>query len=201
MSKRWILLAAFAGIAAVVPLLAWANHADVRDRNDTSGLLDVSRVEVTGSERPVWHILTFNDWTVERIFDTGFFLVRLDTFGTERYDYYALVRSDGDRLKGTLVRDRSRRPDFNVSRIEVWRPARNSVRVRIPLAKMRIGTGRLTYTWQVQTLFSSGNCRRVCIDDVPDQRGVSERLPGVPPSVPTATPTAGPTATPSPTTT
>ncbi len=201
MSKRWILLAAFAGIAAAVPLLAWANHADVRDRNDTSGLLDVSRVEVTGSERPVWHILTFNDWTVERIFDTGFFLIRLDTFGTERYDYYGLVRSDGYRLKGTLVRDRSRRPDFNVSRIDVWRPTRSSVKARIPLAKMRIGTSRLTYTWQVQTLFSSDNCRRVCIDHAPDRGGVAERLPGVPPPVPTETPTVAPTASPSPTTT
>lgn len=196
-----MLAAAAVGVAAALPLLAWANHVDVRDRNDTSGVLDVSRVEVKGSDRPAWHIVTFNEWTVRRIFDTGFVLIRLDTFGSERYDYYGLVRSDGDRLKGTLVRDRARKRDFNVSRIRVRRPTRSSVQVRIPLARMRIGADRLSYTWQVQTLFSSDNCRRVCIDDVPDRRGVTEPLPRVPPPVPTESPSAGPTMSPSPTTT
>ncbi len=204
MSKRWnVLAAAVVGAAVALPLLALANHVDVRDGNDTKGLLDIRRVEVTGSERPRWEIVTFSDWSVRRIFDRGYFLIRLDTFGDERYDYYALVRSNGFRMKGTLVRDRRSKPDVNVARIEAVHPTRTSVKARIPLAKTKIGRNRLTYRWQVQTLFSSDNCPRVCIDDAPNDRGVKEALPGVVQPTPTASPTPTATATspvPSPTT-
>ncbi|HJR44811.1 MAG TPA: hypothetical protein VJ927_04345 [Actinomycetota bacterium] len=193
-----VLLAAIVGVASVVPLLAVASHVDVRDPNDTKGLLDVRRVSLKGSERPTWNIITFNDWSVVEMFDAGYFLVRLDTFGKARYDYYGLVRSDGFAMRGTLVRDRRSKPDFNVGSITAWHPTRTSVKVRIPLRKMKIGGDRLTYGWRVQTLFSG--CARVCIDDAPDDGGVREQIPGrgpVPTPTITITPTMTPTVTPS----
>ena len=194
------LLAAFVAVATVVPLLAFANHVDVRDGNDTKGLLDVRRVDLKGSERPTWNMITFADWGVVEMFDAGYFLVRLDTFGDARYDYYALVRSDGFGMKGMLMRDRKRKPDYSVGTVNAWHPTRTSVKVRVPLRKMRIGDQRITYGWRVQTLFSSDNCPRVCIDNIPDNEAVRETIPGrgpvVTPTV-TVTPTVAPTTTPS----
>ena len=37
------------------------------------------------------------------MFDAGYLLVRLDTFGDARYDYYALARSDGFRNRWILA--------------------------------------------------------------------------------------------------
>jgi len=204
MPKRLALLAAIVGLAVALPLLAVADHLDVGDRNDTRGLLDVRRVEVSGESRPTWHVITFADWTVARIWDKGYFLVRLDTFGSPRYDYYALVRSNGYGMKGTLVRDRQGKPDFNVSKLTAWHPTRSSIKVRVPLSKMRIGELRVEYFWQVQTLFSNKTCTQLCIDDVPDDQGVAEPIPGrtpgpIPTVTPIVTPTAMPTATPAPT--
>lgn len=191
------LVAAAAGVAVAVPLLAVAGHVEVRDADDTKGLLDVQRIDVTGSERPTWNVITFSGWSVARLFDAGYLLVRLDTFGDARFDYYALVRSDGSGLRGTLVRDRKRKPDFNVGALDAWHPTRSSVRVRVPLRKMRIGEQRITYGWRVQTLFSSDNCPRVCIDNIPDDRAVRETIPGRGPvATPTVTPTVVPTETP-----
>lgn len=196
------LVAAAVGAAVALPLLAVASHVDVRDGNDTRGLLDVRRIDVRGSERPTWNVITFSDWSVDQMFDAGYLLVRLDTFGDARYDYYALVRSDGFGMRGTLVRDRKQKPDFNVGSLDAWHPTRTSVKVRVPLRKMRIGDARVTYGWRVQTLFSSDNCPRVCIDNVPDDAAIRETIPGrgpvVTPTV-TATPTVVPTDTPTPT--
>jgi hypothetical protein len=198
MTKRLVLLAALVSFAVAFPLLAIASHVEIPDANDTRGLLDVQRVDLDGSSRPTWQVITFSDWTVARLWDKGYFLVRLDTFGSERYDYYALVRSDGYGMKGTLVRDRQGKPDFNISKLTAWHPTRSSVKVRVPLAKMRIGKGRFEYFWQVQTLFSNKTCVQICIDDAPDDRGVPEPIPGRSPDpLPTVTPTVTPTPTPS----
>lgn len=200
MPKRLVLLAALVGLAIALPLLAVASHVDVRDPNDTRGVLDVRRVDVIGSERPTWKVITFSDWTVARLWDKGYFLVHLDTFGSARYDYYALVRSNGYRMKGTLVRDRQGEPDFNVAKLRAWHPTRTSIKVRVPLSRMRIGAQRLQYFWQIQTLFSSKPCVEICIDDAPNNGGVAEPIPGRTPEPipnPTFSPTVMPTVTPS----
>jgi len=199
MPKRLVLLAALVGLAVASPLLAIAGHVEIPDANDTRGILDVQRVDLDGSSRPTWQIITFSDWTAARLWDKGYFLVRLDTFGSGRYDYYALVRSNGYGMKGTLVRDRQGKPDFNVSKLTAWHPTRSSIKVRVPLSKMRIGELRVEYFWQVQTLFSNKTCTQICIDDVPDDSGVAEPIPGrTPEPIPTVTPTATPAPTTSP---
>jgi hypothetical protein len=195
MRIRLIGLAAIVGLASALPLLAFANHVDVRDPNDVRGVLDVRRVTHSGGNRPVWGTITFSRWSVEQIFDYGYFLVRLDTFGNTRYDYYALVRSDGYRLRGTLVRDRRSKPDRNVAKVSAWHPEADTMKVRVPLSKMRLGEDRRTYTWRLHTLFTSNACPRVCIDDAPNKGGVQEPIPGREP-LPTVTPTGTPTALP-----
>ena len=92
-------LAAGVALAVALPLLASARHLDVQDPNDTRGLLDVRRVQVVGTDRPRFTVLTFGRWTTADIYDRGFLLVYLDTFGDERFDYYALLRSVGGSMK------------------------------------------------------------------------------------------------------
>lgn len=199
MLKRLLALTALISLVVTLPLLAVAEHVDVRDGDDTRGLLDVRTVKVAGSERPTWQIITFSGWEAGRLWDKGYFLVRLDTFGGARYDYYALVRSNGDRMKATLVRDRQNKRDLTVSRLRAWHPTRSSVKVRVPLWKMRLGRRRVEYLWQVQSLFSDKDCVRICIDDVPDHVGIAEPIPGLPQPTPSVTPTVVPSNSPSPT--
>lgn len=176
---------------ALVPVWVSASHVDVVDADDTRGPLDIRRVDVRGETRPTWKVTTWSRWTVQKIWDRGYVLVYLDTFGTTRYDYYALVRSNGYRMNGVLFRDRLGKPDRRISRLRTWRANRRSVSVRVPLTKVRIGERRRHYSWYVQTLMTSKRCRRVCFDRAPDAVGVIEPLPD-------ATPTPTPTSTPTP---
>ncbi len=178
------LIAAALALAVAVPVLASARHLSVRDPNDTRGPLDVRRVEVVGLNRPRFQVFTFRRWTTGDIYDRGFVLVYFDTFGGERFDYYALVRSVGDEMKGTLFRDRARKSDVRVSWLRTFRTTKDSVSVRVPLRKMRFGRTRVHFVWSVQTLMSSGRCRRVCFDRVPDRGGILEPRQTVTATVP-----------------
>ncbi|MDQ3963832.1 MAG: hypothetical protein M3277_07980, partial [Actinomycetota bacterium] len=106
-SGRLTLALVVATVAAIVASSALADHVVVQDMNDTKGLLDVRRAEVAGAKRPRFKVTTFERWRVAEIFDYGFMLVQLDTISTPRFDYYALVRSDGSRLRASLWRDRT----------------------------------------------------------------------------------------------
>jgi hypothetical protein len=172
-------LLAVAAAGALLPVLAFARHLDVADPNDSAGVLDLRRVTIYGSP-PIWNLKTFRGWRARSIWDTGFLLVYFDTFASDRYDYYALVRSDGRRLRAALFRDRAKRRDQRVTRLKTWRPDRRRVKLRVPLRKMTIGKRRLFYRWYAQTLFTGTNCRRTCIDLAPDRTGVKEPLKPAP---------------------
>ena len=182
----------------MLPLLfASAQHVDVGDRNDTEGPLDIRRVSVEGIKEPKWHVKTWRRWSVESVFDSGFGLVYFDTFGNDRFDYYAFVRSNGFRLLGSLWRDRTNKADKRISSLKVSRPNKKSFKIRVPLRKMRFPTKRLRYNWYVQTLISSRACPRVCFDRAPDRGSILEpgrRRPSPQPTLPTPTPI--PTITP-----
>lgn len=183
---------ALAGLLAI-PFLASARHLDLRDPDDTRGLLDVRLVEVTGGRNnPRWKVSTFARWSERDVWDTGFVLVRLDTFGTGRADYYALVRSNGRKLSGHLFRDRRKKPDRRLRSVRVRRDGRRSVNIVVELNRLKRRDNK-EYSWFVQTLFSSGNCSSVCIDRVPDRGKVAE--PGTRPN---PTPSLSPLPTPSP---
>lgn len=178
----------------VVPVLASARHLVVSDPDDTRGLLDIRRTEVGGSRNsPRWSVSTYATWSVREVWDTGFVLVRIDTFGTSRADYYAMVRSNGRALVAHLFRDRKKRRDHRLRRLPVTREDRRNVTITIDMRRLKRRNSRV-YSWFVQTLFASDNCRSTCIDRAPDRGTISE--PGARPS-----PTPSVTVTPLPTTT
>lgn len=190
-------------VAAVflMPLLASARHVDVRDGNDTRGLLDMKKVEMTKSKPPKWKVRTWRSWSVEKMWDRGFILVYLDTFGNEAADYYALVASDGRRLVGSLYRDRAKKSDFRIRSLRARHPRGRVATVAIPMNKLRRRNSKL-YRWYALTMFSGSRCKQVCFDRAPNNGWVNEPAPVPDPEpepVPTETPTIPPpTPTPSP---
>lgn len=190
----WFLVLALLAL----PLFALASHADVQDENDTNGLLDVKFVKVRGDERPRWEFITFGEWSNERIWDRGYALVHFDAKGDRRFEKYALVRSTGFSVEGTLWRDRKEKSDVKIADLDVFRRNRRSVTVRIPLRKLDIPERRDFYRWFTETLFTGNVCPRVCIDRVPDERSIRESV-AEPTPTPTVTPTPTPTVTPTPT--
>lgn len=184
-------------MAAVVTAFPWSAIAEsFPDANDTKGLMDLSSVESSGTDRPVWRFVTFKSWTAARIWDHGYALVMLDTFGNERSDHYALVWSNGVSLTGELFRDRRKKDDYRVSGLKVWRKNKSSVTIRVPLAKLDLPADRLFYRWFAKTITVGRQCPRACIDRVPDSGAISVPVPAATPS-PTPTPTEIPSPTPS----
>ena len=134
-------------------------------------MLDVRRVWFEPEAGPPrWTVVTFSPWTEELTRDRGYVFVYLDTMGDERFDYYALILSNGRRLSGSLWRDPedgaptcgSRRWTCNAtptstspcgSRWARWTSARS-------------GTA---YRWSVVTTFTGRVCRATCVDRVPDE--------------------------------
>lgn len=194
MRGRAALLVAVTLVLAAVPLFGRASHLDLDDPNDTKGKLDIKRVKTFGADEPGFTVVTFADWTAADIWDRGYVLLYLDTFGGGRFDYFVVASSFGDGMQGRLWRDRAEKPDREIGEVEVWRSERDRISIRLRLAQMRIGEARLTYRWYVQSLWTGDECRRTCFDLVPETDGIIEPLPGA-----TATPTSTPTPTPTPT--
>jgi hypothetical protein len=168
-----VALAVAVALLAAGPPVA-ANHTDQADGNETSGVLDVAAVfHRHDAVPPSWEIVTFARWTPKSIWDAGYLLVWIDTLGDEQPDYYALVRSTGRGLAGSLWRDR-RRKDAVVARLRTTRANQRSVRVVVPFRKMEIGGHRTVYRWSVQTILTGGPCSRPCFDLVPDGRALVE---------------------------
>jgi hypothetical protein len=171
----------------LIPVLVQAHHVDPRDPNDTRGLLDIKRVDVAFTRQPRFQVITWRRWTAKQIWDKGFGLVWLDTFGKGRYDYYALVRSNGSGLVGEMFRDRQGRRDRRLFFVRAWKASRNSFSVRLRLSRLRMPASRRVYRWKVQTLFVGSRCRRTCFDFVPNQRAIREPNPFAPKPPPTTT--------------
>jgi hypothetical protein len=170
-----------AAVAAVllVPLPAEAHRAQVADKNDTPGLLDIRRITSYGKRRPRVKVTTYKGWTAARMWDHGDVLVYLDTFSNKRFDYYVLVRSDGHKMMGKLYRDRKVKKDYIVGRTDAWKTEKRSVTVRIPLRKTNWPKSRAFYRWYALSMFTGPKCRRVCFDRAPQQKAVKELRAGV----------------------
>jgi len=186
-----------AGVTAAAIAGGPASRAEVRDPNDTKGLLDVRVVQFEPAIHPPrWTIVAYAPFTAEATRDRGFVFVYLDTLGDKRFDYYALIASDGRRLMGSLWRDPKRGLDVRLMGLEVRRDSDSSFSVRIPLGALDVGGFRTVYRWSVITTFTGRVCRSTCIDHVPDE-GTFEQPIGSPTTTPTPTPTATPTVSPS----
>ena len=156
----------------------------VDDPNDTDGLLDVHEVRFRDAvgDPPSWTVITFRDWTVREIWDRGYVLLFLDTLGSPRADYYALVRADRNRLLGSLWRDRTDR-DRRLFEVAVRKRGGDGVEVHVPLRRLSVGVHRTVYRWSVTTLFTGGSCHRPCADFAPDASMVEQPLPSASPSI------------------
>ncbi len=186
-----VALAALAS-AALLPLVVSARHVDVTDGNDTKGRFDIKRVETRGGSPYRWRITTWNKWTIKQAWDAGFVLVYLDMFGSDRADYYALVRSNGHELRAALYRDPARKNDYRVrDRLDVAHPSPKVVRVTVPFGDLRRRDSRL-FRWRVQTLWTGDECRRVCFDRAPNRTDVAEPGPESSPTIPPASPSIPP---------
>jgi hypothetical protein len=186
-----------AGVAAAA-LAGGPSRAQVQDPNDTRGLLDVRRVWFEPeADPPRWTIVTFSPWTPELTRDRGSMFVFLDTIGDQRFDYYAVILSNGRHLSGSLWRDPKRGSDVRLLGLDVQRDSDTNVAVRIPLDPLEIGGFRTVYRWSVVTTFTGRVCRATCIDRIPDG-GAFEQPIGTPTPTPTPTTTPTPTGTPTP---
>jgi hypothetical protein len=140
------------------------------DANDTHGFLDVKHVKaLLETDEPVWRVITISRWSVFRMWDRGFVVVYLDTFGEPLHDYYALIRSVGNRLRATLYRNGHR-----LGSLPVWRRNHRSVSIRVPLDRLQLGADRRFYRWRVVTL--TDRCRNTCFDRIPDEGAMVEPL-------------------------
>jgi hypothetical protein len=186
-------------VIAVVPALVAlaASHSNQVDANDTAGLLDLREVALDHHPSPRWTFQTFARWSIDRIWDHGYFVVQLDTKGDEDPDVLLIVRSDGRDVTGSLVEIRRDGRQVERSSLEVGRPNGRSVSVRVLLREVGIGRGRTAYFWSALSVFTGSACPRTCVDRVPDEGTVEQLLPGVSPS-PTPSPTPTPTSSPSP---
>lgn len=152
---------------------ASAVHQAVRDPQDTSGKLDLRRVEMKPGLPRRWVLKTHEAFRANRIFDKGYLLVYFDTFGTERADYYVLLQPTRKKLKGFLWKDKKPgNDDRRLGPTRVRRANKRSITTSAPFSKMR--TPGLTYRWHVRTIYTGRNCKRVCIDKAPDNRWVTE---------------------------
>ena len=171
-----LVLVVFVTTASLSTMFAEANHQNSKDGNDVKGKLDIRVVNTSGEDgNPKWKIITFSRSTARVLQDRGFFLLYFDTFDDSRFDYYALISSNGSELKGKLWRDRSNRRDRKVGKVPVWRANKSSVSVRVLLSKLNTGgKERLTYRWFAKTLFTGTGCHRVCIDRAPNKGALTE---------------------------
>ncbi len=174
--------------ATLVPLAASASHVDVRDANDVKGRFDVRLVQMGNDVPRKWRVKMWSKWTAKQVWDSGFVLVYLDTFGSERADYYALLRSNGKRMVATLHRDRQTKSDYRMKNLKVSRPSGAVVTVTVPFGDLQRRASGL-YRWRVQSLWSGPKCRRICFDRAPNDQDVTEPGPRPTATIPPPPPT------------
>ena len=189
MKVLWRVLVVVVSVSVAIPLIAAARHTAVRDPNDARGVLDIRRAEMVGSSR--WKVTSRAGWSVKELWDRGFTLVYVDSFGSSRADYYVNVRSDGKKLRAALYRDPRGGKDRKLRSVRVRHPNKSAVDVSVPMNRLRRRDSRI-FGWYVLTLFSGPSCRRVCLDRAPDRGNVTEPGPQPTPTLPTPTPTPSP---------
>ena len=160
-----------AGVAAF-SLLDSAAHgrpAVLKDPPDTRGPLDFRRVELRGTREARFKVWTGAGWRARRLQDRGYFLVHLDTFGTPHFDHFALARSVGRTLEGTLWRDSRKKDPRLLRHIPARHPSRRTASVLVPLRSVPLR--RSHFRWSVQSLWSGWPCDRTCFDRAPRRGG------------------------------
>ncbi len=171
--RRAALLAGVAALSLLGPA-AHGRPAELKDPPDTRGPLDIRRVELRGTKEARFKVATGTRWTSRRIQDRGYFLVHLDTFGTPRFDLFALVRSPGRGLEGSLWRSRRGHDPRRLRSIPARHSGPRTAAVLVPLRSVALR--RSHFRWRVQTLWSGWPCDRTCFDRAPGRGGVRRPL-------------------------
>jgi hypothetical protein len=193
-----LVIAVGTGVLMATFAIAGQPPVQVDDPRDVRGRLDVRQVSFDPRPgTPVWTIRTFASWRPGEIWDRGFVVVFLDTMGTPKPDFFALIRPLGSRLRATLWRDPRTGRDYELRSLPVTRSSGDEVTVGIPLTAVRIGPSRASFGWWVATMFTGDRCRRTCVDHVPNQGAITQDL-GAPTPSATATTTSPPTSSPTP---
>jgi hypothetical protein len=159
----------------MVPLFA-APVYDVPDPQDTRGSLDIRKIHVDPNRPPKFSLVSYRTFTVAELWDTGYALVHFDTSGDEHFEYYVLVRSNGERMRADLFRDRRSKPDYRVRWIRAAHPSPSRIYVRVPLGELNIPESRSFYRWYANTTFTSYKCPATCIDRIPDAGAITQEL-------------------------
>lgn len=175
MRRRAATVFSAALIAAISPS-ASANHLVVTDGNDTRGRVDIKRVEMRGLRPRNLIITTQKGWSAYRIYDKGFFLIFLDTFGDTHFDYFILLRSVRTRIKGEIWRHTQDSRDRVIAITQVHKGKPRKVRTSLPLRKMHIGNQRVDFRWYAKSMWIGSGCRRVCFDRAPNEGAVTELI-------------------------
>lgn len=173
MKKTGVLLAG----VTVLSLLGPAAHgrpAELTDPRDTRGPLDIRRVELRGTKEARFRVATEARWTARRLQDRGYLLVHLDTLGTPRFDHFALVRSPGRGVEGSLWRARRGHDPRLLRSIPARHTGARTAAVVVPLRSVALR--RSHFRWRAQTLWSGWPCDRTCFDRAPGRGGVRRPL-------------------------
>lgn len=135
------------------------------DGSDTAGKLDARVVQTTpGLGVSAWRVVVGRPVPVRLLWDSGYVAVSLDTAGDTRFEWHAILRSTGRKVRGLLLRDGSR---GITGRVEAHRPGVRSLVLRVSLSRLGIPVERPYIRWAVRTVFTGPGCRVVCLDGVP----------------------------------
>ena len=171
--KRAVLVAGVIALAHLGPV-AQGRPAALEDPRDTRGPLDIRRVELRGTREARFKIAVAARWTSRRIQDRGYLLIHLDTFAMPSFDHFALVRSMGEEVEGSLWRSRRGHDPRRLRSIPARHPGPRTAAVTVPLQTVPLR--RSHFRWRVQSLWSGWPCDRTCFDRAPDRGGVRRPL-------------------------
>lgn len=135
------------------------------DGPDTAGKLDVRVVQTTpGSGVSAWRVVMGRPVPLRLLWDRGYVVVSLDTAGDAGFEWHAILRSTGGKVRGLLLRDGSR---GTTGRVKARRPGPRSLVLRVSLARLGIPPERPYIRWAVRTVYTGPGCRVACLDGVP----------------------------------
>jgi Ca2+-binding RTX toxin-like protein len=141
------------------------------DPDDSGGILDVRRVEITAGGRWSWRVITRGPWNLRRMWDDGYVIIYLDTRNSERSDFYLLGRSLGRKMSGALFRDGDGR-DARIGGVKVRHPTKHTARFLFDLDRVPVEAGRDFIRWSAQTILINGECAKACFDRVTNEGAV-----------------------------
>lgn len=175
--RRWIGSALVVALVVAPAGLARADHTVQADPDDVRGLLDLEEVRFRHESGPyVWVFRTYASWTTKKIWDDGFFLVQLDTLGSEAADYMALLRSNGKEMQGELFRVRKDGSQRHIRALDASRAGPTGAGIELPPRFLSYGVHRTSFYWWTASLFTGDRCRTTCIDVAPDEGTVEQPI-------------------------